>query len=89
MKRNKEKLKTLKVLANKYNKLTRLEDIILDDDSDAYLTICRPNKGELSDYEIEPIKNLLKFHLTQLKEQIKRMREETEDAIAHLNLYED
>ena len=89
MKRNKEKIQELKVLANKYNKLTLLEDILFNDSSDAYLTICNPNKGELSDYEIEPIKNLLKLHLSQLKEQIKRMREETEDAIANLNLYED
>lgn len=84
MKRNKEKIQELKVLANKYNKLTRLEDIILNNSSDAYLNICRPNKGELSDYEIEPIKTLLKLHLSQLKEQIKSMRTETEDAIVNL-----
>lgn len=86
MKRNKEKIQELKALANKYNKLTHLEDILFNDSS---LTICNQNKGELSDYEIEPIKNLLKLHLSQLKEQIKRMREETEDAIANLNLYEN
>lgn len=86
---NKEKLQTLKVLADKYNKLSRLDQIILDDSSDAYLTICRPNKGELSDYEIKPIKNLLKLHLNQIKQQIKNMRSEAEDNIVNLNLYED
>lgn len=86
MKRNKKKIQELKALANKYNKLTLLEDILFNDSS---LTIVIKNKGKLSDYEIEPIKNLLKLHLSQLKEQIKRMREETEDAIANLNLYED
>lgn len=85
---NKEKLQQLKVLADKYNKLSRLDHVILDDSFDAYLTICRPNKGELSDYDIEPIKALLKLHLNQLKRQVKSMREETEAAIEKLNLYD-